>query len=290
MGDLDDGNLSNTLFEAPNTNIEIDRHNGDLTFTRVFQDLMDPANIATAGVESRDATIIFPTWSVERVDTLRRGKNLPALTIFNVRWTARLKKPKGQAAFIAQYDTVIQALVIKRIKEIFSESDTLILEDNRVDYARTQQTAAGNWIVSSNDTFVRFSEILSSDIGVADSDQVADGADFTEAPFSLGMRLDMTQTVLHVQRGTPPPAPPAPIVIFGGVALQTFLRRFVPEETNEIVGKAVGQAPHLTGQITEHTLNWRAEYRAFAKPADPDFKKTAAGGDFTNTQGKIIKP
>ena len=104
------------------------------------------------------------------------------------------------------------------------------------------------------------------------------------------MVLVLTPTVHYVQQFTPPPAPPAPGYIFGGVALQTFRRKMTTEESNEIVGKAVGDVNNTTGEVVEHTLNWRAEYRAYVKPGDPDYKKTAAGGDFTNIQGKIIIP
>ena len=290
LGDLDDGNLANTLFEDPRTDIVIDRHNGDLTFTRTFDQLPDPANIWNGSLEARDATIIFPTWGVQRIDTLRRGINRPHLTLYAVRWTARLKQSKGKAETISQYDTEMQALVVKRIKDIFSESDTMILETNEIDYSPTGKTATGLWQVSSNDTTVRFSDRIVSDILFADSDKVADGEDFTEAPFSLGGRLDLTQIVNHVQRGTPPGPPPAPLVSYEGTTLETFLRRIVVDEGNELVGKEVGRAPHTTGSTTEFELNWRAEYRAFARGADPKYKRDVAGGEKMNVQGKVIRP
>ena len=106
----------------------------------------------------------------------------------------------------------------------------------------------------------------------------------------MGARLDITQIVNHVRRGSPPPAPPAPSVIFNGQPLQSFLRRIVPEEGNEIVGAKVGGDDHQTGSAVEFTLNWRAEYRAYALVEDDDFKKTVAGGKRMNIRGKVIIP
>lgn len=290
LGDNDDGNLSNTLFDEPVTDIRIDRHNGDLNFIRTFQQLPDPANRLLGGVENRDVTIIFPSWLITRTKNLRRGINTPHLTVYSVQWTARMAQAKGQAATIQEYETQIQALVISRIKSIFSESDTFILESDEITYSPTGKTATGIWVVSSNDPTVSFKENLISDVLFADSDPVADGKDFTEAPFSLGARLDMTQIVTHIQRGTPAGPPPAPLVSFNGVLLETFLRRIVVDEGNEIVGGEVGEGANVTGSITEFALNWRAEYRAFSRVAEDDFKRTVAGGNFANVQGRIIRP
>lgn len=290
LGDNDDGNLSNTLFEKPVTDIKIDRHNGDLEFTRTFQQLPDPANRLLGGVENRDATIIFPNWLITRTKNLRRGINVPHLTTFAVQWTARVAQAKGQSATIVEYETEVQALIIKRIKDIFAEADTFILESDEITYSPTGKTATGIWLVSSNDSTVLFKENIISDVQFADSDPVADGKDFTEAPFSIGARLDMTQIVTHIQRGTPPPPPPAPIVSFNGIPLDTFLRRLVDDEGNEVVGGVVGEGSHVTGSTGEFTLNWRAEYRAFSRTQEPDFKRTVAGGDFANAQGRIIRP
>lgn len=289
LGDLSDGDLDNTFFDEPSTFIELDKNTGQLRFSRSFNELADPANQYT-GAEVRDSTIVFPVWGVTRVKTLRRGIDVPHLTQYLVRWQARLNKDKAQGSFISQYDGAIRALIVKRIKEIFSESDTLVLESDDIEYGRTGQTASGSWAVTSNQEMVQYRETLRANVVVAESDKVLDNKDFTEAPYSPGARLEVTQTVVHIQRGTPPSVPPAPLVSFNGEALQMFLKEFTPEESSEIVGAETGGSGQLTGVATEYTLNWSAVYRAYAGPAADDFKKTIAGGRNMNVQGKIIHP
>lgn len=290
IGDNDDGNLSNTLLDSPVTDIVLDRENGELSFTRTFAQLPDPANTLVGGVETRDDTIVFPLWDITRADPLRKGINLPHLTTFNVAWTARFKQSKGQGASIQQYETQVQALLIKRLKDIFSESDTLILEVNEIRYSGTGKAANGNWVVTSKDTTVSYSENIQTNIVFADSDPVADGKDMTEAPHSTGARLTLIQIVNHIRRGTPPGTPPAPLVTFNGVAMRMFLKTIDTDEGNELVGKVVGEGANVTGQTTEYSLDWRSTYKAFSLPTDPDFKKSVTGGDEVNIQGKVIEP
>lgn len=289
LGDADNGNLSNTLFDEPQTFIQIDRHNGDLRFTRTFQELAHPANEYT-GSDARDSTIVFPTFRITRVKTLRRGIDVPHLTKYRVTWSARLNKSKDPAAFIAQHDGTIRALIINRIKSIFTEADTMVLESDEIDYARSGQTASAVWEVSSNDTTVSFSEVLEASVIVANSDKVLDEQDFTEAPYSAGARLELTQRIKHVTRGTPPPTPNAPIVAFNGKQLETYLKEFTPSEGNETVGEATGANGELTGTALEYTLDWRAVYKAYATPQVDQFRKTVSGGKQMNVRGKVQSP
>lgn len=290
LGDNDDGNLSNTLFDEPSTFIQLNQNSGALHFTRSFNELADPANQYTSA-EARDNTIIFPQWSVRRTKTLRKGLNVPHLTVFTVSWTARLNKDKSDASFIAQHDAAIRSLVIRRIKTMFADGGALVLEDDNIDYSPTGKTASAIWTVSSNSSMVSYKEVLRAVVTVADSDKVLDNEDFTEAPFSPGARLDLTQTVVHVQRGDPPPVPPAPLVSFAGKTLPMFLRSFSPEESHEFVGEETGSDIGSTIQATDYTLNWEANYRAMASSTFTGGDRSqVAQGEKMNVQGKIIKP
>lgn len=292
LGDDDDGNLSNTLFDEPTTFIQLNQNSGALHFTRSFNELADPANQYTGGQEARDNTVIFPQWSVRRTKTVRKGLDVPHLTVYQVNWTARLNKDKSDSGFLAQHDAAIRSLVIRRIKTMFGDGTALVLEDDTIDYSPTGKTASASWVVSSNSAMVSYKEVLRAIVTVADSDKVLDNNDFTEAPFSPGARLDLQQSVTHVQRGDPPPIPPAPLVSFAGRVLPTFLRNFSPEESHEIVGEETGDG-NTGGTIkaTDYTLVWNAEYRAMASGTfSGGDRNEVAQGEKMNVQGKVIKP
>jgi hypothetical protein len=288
------GELDKTMFEAPQTFIKVDKNNGDITFSRTLRELVHPANVYDTSEaqpedrDKRDSTIVFPIWSIAKVPTLRRGKDEPHITLYRIRWTARLQKSKS--GFIEQYESKIKALIINRLKAIFSESETLVLESDEIDYARSGQTATGTWEVSSGEDLVSYSEILEAKIIVADSDKVLDGEDFTESAFSPGARLELVQRIVHVQRNTLPPVPSAPVVIFGGESLDMYLKEFDPVESMQIVGEEQGEGEEVTSFVNEYTLNWRAVYKAYAKPRTDSFRKVVSGGQKMNIQGKVIKP
>lgn len=289
LSDFAQGLFPDAFFDEPSTFGQIDKDTGNMKFSRSWNELADPSNTYDGNTELRDATIIFPVWSVAKTRTTRRGLDETHLTEYAVKWQARLQKDKVETTVISQYEGEVRALIIKRIKSIFSESDTLILEDDTIEYGRSEQTANGTWRVTSNGNLVSYGEVLAALVVVADSDKVLDGKNFTEAPFSPGVRLELTQVVKHVTRGSPPPVPAAPIVAFNGQQLSTFLREFTPEESHEIVGAETGAHGELTGQATEYTLNWRAVYRAYAIGAPKEDHDTGSAKKM-NQNGAVVPP
>ena len=76
-------------YESPRTVLRpIDRRGFILNFSRTIVELLDPNNRETSGVESRDTTIIFPVFFVERSFELTRGFQGEPVQRYTINWTA----------------------------------------------------------------------------------------------------------------------------------------------------------------------------------------------------------
>lgn len=267
-------------YETPRTILsDVDRHNGILRFNRTHVELIDPNNIPS----SRDSTIIFPIWSITRLRDLTKGTGGDDTyeTIYRCKWAATLEKDKS--GFISQYDGAIREHVLSRLISIFGEDLPLILLTDEIDYNRTQQTASGNWSISTTDgDTVAYKETISVRGKLLDWEKIHDGEAFTGALFTAGAELDVVQDVTHVTRRTLPPTPGKPIISgFGGgvpLALLTFQADYEDDFRSEVVGGSTGQTEADT---LETTLTWSGHYKGTAGSGTSIAPAGGGSGPFT---------
>jgi hypothetical protein len=267
-------------FEKPETTYDsIDRHNGTMTFTRVYTELFLAENIDSGG-DIQDPDFIFPRWSIERIKTFRTGRpeDIP-LVRYAVNWSALLDKDKSETEVISDYDTGIRTFVHNRLASIFGVTvDQLTFESDNIRYERTGQVANANWIVQVASETVSYLETVNVHLSFLQRDKFADGKDFTSQFKSKGTEGDVTQTVTHVVRNSLPPAPTAPRVVLStesesGLALADSNQSYTSEYQNG---------------VEEVTLEWRAEYFIGTTPLEVSTGRTAArGASQTYLQGAL---
>lgn len=264
-------------YEKPVTRVaSVDRYTGRHVFSRTHVQLLEVNNVKSSGTESRDTDIIFPTFSIRRSTQLERGRAHPHVKFFAVRWSATFSV--GKTGIISLWDTTIRALLVARINSQFGNSRSLVMVQDEIDYSSTEQSASGQWVVraAGGDT-VSYVEEIEAPFKVADYDQVMNGVDFNVEAYGAGIIMEIIQNVVHVQQGSAPPIPPAPIVSGLVAGAKLVLLEGTPKWGSTRRGVSSGSGGDTVDEVEDHTLTWKARYVVRKKPEGSPVPRPPSG-------------
>lgn len=271
----------------------LDRYDRTVMFNATYKQLAYPSNQYTTGDEggaaSRDPLIVFPRWSISRVQPADVGSLEVDVSVYTVRWTAQLRLTGGSAGpppsppaapvVYAQELAAIRALVLDRLESEFGVSELVAEGVTEFSDDPTGPMASSTWTVRACGGLMEYNETVAIQYSGPQFLKVTDGAPFTGVMYTRGTVGDVVQSVTAIRTDGLAQDVTPPTVVAGGAAV-TLVPISAASDFNKRFNPLIyGGSGKVTVEGSKTAVQLQRTYKMVAANASFDGYARRAGTD-----------